>query len=182
MRIAPFSRGPCGPACRSSHRLARPFRALSRRPAVGTSYDRGDFRRSRPSAGGRQPSWAFVSLQRLQLRGYVRRGASQAPATLRPRRFARPRRFSPPETSRVYCTPVTLLGFPRTFRVLILPERRTSLEAVPLLPFPDRALARPARLQRFALPGNPSRRAGRNPTAADTLVVFTPRRLSLPPP
>jgi len=128
------------------------------------------------------PPGLFVSLQRLQSRRSVRRGASQAPATLRPRRFARPRRFSPATTFRVCCTPVTLLGFPRTFRVFILPERRTSLEAVPLLPFPGRALARPARLQRFALPGNPSRRAGRNPTAAVTLMVFSPRGLSLPPP
>ena len=163
-----------GPRAPSGH--------LSRRPAAGTSNDRGNFHCTRPSAGGRQPSWASVSLQRLQLRGSVRRGASQAPATLRPRRFARPRRFSPPGTFRVYCTPVTLLGFPRTFRVLIFPERRASLEAVPLVPFTDRALAQSARLQRFTLPGNPSRRAGRNPTAAVTLLVLPPRRLSLPPP
>lgn len=181
-RIAPFARSPCGPACRSSHRLACPFRASSRRPAVGTSNERGNFHCSRPSAGGRQPSWASVSLQRFQPRRSVRRGASQAPATIRPRRFARPRRFSPATTFRVCCTPVTLLGFPRTFRVLIFPERRASLEAVPLVPFTDRALAQPARLQRFALPGNPSRRAGRNPTAAVTLLVLPPRGLSLPPP
>jgi hypothetical protein len=181
-RISPFSRGRRRPAGRSSHRLARPSRALSRRPAAGTSYVRGDSRRSRTSDGGRQPSWAFFSLQRVRLQGSVQRGASQAPATLPPRRFARPRGFSPPETFRAYCVPVTLLGFSRTFRVFILPESRASLEAAPLVPFPDRGLPRPARLQRLALPGNPRRRASRNPTAADTLLVFSPRRLSLPPP
>jgi hypothetical protein len=83
VRIAPFTRSPCGPACRSSHRLARPFRASSRRPAAGTSNDRGDFHHSRPSAGGRQPSWASVSLQRLQPRrsacGRVSRSLSRTP-------------------------------------------------------------------------------------------------------
>jgi len=46
---------------------------------------------------GRRPSWAFNSLQRLRNRGSVRRGLCE-PATVRPQRFSRSRRFAPLET------------------------------------------------------------------------------------
>jgi hypothetical protein len=59
--------------------------------------------------GGRRPSWAFVSLQRLRNRESVYRGRC-APATVRPQRFSRSRRFTPPETSPGLFHPGNALG------------------------------------------------------------------------
>jgi len=90
------------------------------------------------------------------------------PATFRPRRFARPRRFTPRDPFRVCFAPVTLLGF--RLQGLAPPrEVRASLEAGALLPFgrpsPDRLSAdrRATRdFRAFVFPERPYRE-DRNP-------------------
>jgi hypothetical protein len=59
----------------------------------------------------RQPTLtSFVPLQRMQNSGFGQRGLAE-PATFRPQRFTRSRRFTPRDSFRVYFAPVTLLGF-----------------------------------------------------------------------
>jgi hypothetical protein len=103
-----------------------------------------------------------ISLQRFRNRGSVYRGPCLVPATVRPRRFSRPRRLTPPGT------------FPGLFHPGDAPGIRpsgscSSRRAVrlsapcPLLPFLGaraRERSRTARLQRFALLGNPYFRTG----------------------
>jgi len=105
------------------------------------------------------------------------------PATFRPRRFSRPRRFTPRNPVRVYFAPVTLLGF--RLQGLPTPAVRASLEAGALLPFRS---PRPA-AKREGQPAAPelcSHRSvrtvqGRKPRTAVTLLTLIPLRLSLPP-
>jgi len=58
---------------------------------------------------GRRPSWASCSLQRLRNRESASRGRC-APTTVRPQRFTRSRRLSPPETSPGLFHPGNALG------------------------------------------------------------------------
>jgi len=62
------------------------------------------------STGGQLTPLGSLPLQRLRNRGSASRGLA-TPATVRPQRFARSRRFTPPETVRAYFIPVTLMGF-----------------------------------------------------------------------
>jgi hypothetical protein len=68
--------------------------------------------------------------------------ASELPSsrpTVRPRRFSRPRRFTPPPASRVCFTPQPRPGF--SFQGLFpLPSRVTSSMTCPLLSFSDSLL------------------------------------------
>jgi len=102
----------------SSLNLARPFRARSPKDRRRWSLDPPPLARAlldspplaRRSVSDRLHPPGFLPLQRRQNRGSGLRGFA-APATFRPRRFSRPRRFTPRDSLRVYSTALTLLGF-----------------------------------------------------------------------
>jgi hypothetical protein len=64
----------------------------------------------RPPAGGWLALLGFCPLQRFRNRRSAERGLT-TPATFRPQRFPRSRRLPPPDPSRAYFIPVTLMGF-----------------------------------------------------------------------
>jgi len=70
---------------------------------------------------GRQPSWAFVPYSASGTGDPLSTGVA-SPATVRPQRFSRSRRFSPPGTSPGLFHPGNAPGLFRTFRVFFLPK------------------------------------------------------------
>lgn len=126
------------------------------------------------------PPGLLPSLQRFRSRGSAPRGASQAPATFRPRRFSRPRRLTPPGTfraSRPGNAPGIrdLQGFAPPGRLIL--SRGRSSPAVPLAgasPFRTvrrRGSAPEACAARESVPPPASREARRT---AVPLLVFIP--------
>jgi len=106
------------------------------------------------------------------------------PAAVRPRRFARPRRFPPRDTARVCLTPVTLLGFSSSGPC----SARWSAPLVgarALLPLSAHPRRREAdghldRLQSFAPTEHPCR-PGPKPRSVVALMTSAPLGLSPPP-
>jgi len=114
------------------------------------------------------PSWALGPLQRLRHRGFGRRGLAE-PATFRPQRFSRSRRFTPRDTCPGLFHPGNAPGVPSS-GLCAAREAPTSLEvdcSPAVRPTVTRVKlitrARSARLQSLAPPGLPHR-AGRNPS------------------
>jgi len=93
-----LSPGRCQPTQCSSRRLVRPFRVSSRGPTVGPPRVATGFRRAAHATSGRQPSWAFLPYSAFGTGDPLTAGVA-SPATVRPQRFSRSRRFTPPGTS-----------------------------------------------------------------------------------
>jgi len=85
---------------------------LARRPLgpLRLAPETFDPPRFAPERRSTPPSLASLPYSAFGAAGPVFAGVA-SPATFRPRRFSRPRRFAPRDTFRVYFTPVTLLGF-----------------------------------------------------------------------
>lgn len=121
---------------RSSRELVRPSRVpvedspSAHRANVGQSVSRA----YRPFEGGRQPSWAFTSLQRLRNRGSADRGVALPPRSGLSV-FRALAGFRPPKPVRAYFVPVTLLGFHDLQGLCPLEELVPSRGLHPLLPF-----------------------------------------------
>jgi hypothetical protein len=169
-------------AARSSRRLARLSRAFAKDPPLTRTARPSRSREAR--SGGQLTLLSFPPLQRLRNRGSVGHGPT-TPATVRPQRFARSRRFAPPETLRAYFIPVTLMGFGLQGFSLArstAPLRNRSSLAVPPRAGPVK-VGSEKRLQRFDLSASPFRRQVVEACpAADALLAFASLGLSIPPP
>jgi len=132
---------------------ARTSACLRRLPGVFRSVARRDTPVTATGRGGRQPSWASFPFSAYGVGDPHDTGLAK-PATVRPQRFSRSRRFSPPETSPGLFHPGNALGISSSG--LCSSRRADSLSGTfPLLPFagarrPARA-TRPVRLQSLAL-------------------------------
>jgi len=169
-------------AARSSRRLARLSRAFTKDPPLSRTASPSRSRETR--SGGQLTLLSFLPLQRLRSRGSVAHGPT-TPATVRPQRFARSRRFSPPETLRAYFIPVTLMGF--DLQGFFPRKKHGSFRSRSSLAVPTRArpvkVSAGKRLQRFDLSASPYRRQVVEACpAADALLAFCPLGLSIPPP
>jgi hypothetical protein len=169
-------------AAHSSRRLARLYRAFTKDPPLTRTARPSRSREAR--SGGQLTLLSFPPLQRLRNRGSVGHGPT-TPATVRPQRFARSRRFAPPETLRAYFIPVTLMGFSLQGFSLArstAPLRNRSSLAVPPRARPVK-VSSGERLQRFDLSASPFReQVVEACPAADALLAFAPLGLSIPPP
>jgi len=186
-RVAPLgaSRAPPGRASGTSRRPALPDPPqkqqaapdFSTRSRVVTSPRGGATR-----GEGRRPSWASTSLQRLQSRESASRGRC-APATVRPQRFSRSRRLSPPDTSPGLFHPGNAPGIRPSGSS---PPAGQSLSRGPFLSCRYRDPRAPVKAtQARSAPEVCSLResvpsaGGEARSAADTLLAFDPLGLSL---
>jgi hypothetical protein len=149
-----------------------------RAPLQGTPEDR------RPAAKPDGTLPGFLLLQRMRSHGSGRRGPRHLPATFRPQRFARSRRFTPRDTVRTSRSG-NARGVPPS-GTCSSPGIRASFEAVALLPLtpPFSRTARPGGTKlgsrAFFSPESPCRRGPKSATVV-SLVTFAPLRRSLPP-
>jgi len=144
------------PACRSAaSRCSHPLRACGvgvhfRRPTHAPLGDlraptghlprnhrrhgaeASDFRRTTHHPEADSPSWASVPYSACRSRGPLYAGLPHPPRSGLSVSHALAG-LRPPNPSRAYFIPVTLLGF--DLQGFSLPKSRTSLEAVPLMPF-----------------------------------------------
>lgn len=169
-------------ADRSSRRLARLCRAFAKDPPLARGVSSG-VSQDKPT-GGQSTLLSFWPLQRLRSRGSAYHGLA-TPATVRPQRFARSRRFTPPETARAYFIPVTLMGFGLQgfslakstdfFRRPFLSCRSLWARPVKVSPESDfRGLILPR--------DRTTKKVVEALSAADALLAFAPLGLPLPPP